>query len=423
MQRRTVLGRWLRDESGGSLPFVLIILGVGVLLLSPFLAGVSTRMLAARAAEDTLGAQYAGDSGIEYAIWRLGHDSAYAAAVNLAFPSPYPAPAEQITVNQLATSVQSTIVTPLGWSQVADAPGGVSQGGILAGTPNGLVYGFQGSGDAFWRYSSFSDSWASMATAPGDPKKRVGLAAVQSSSIFALPQLKDRSVDQFWRYSVGSNSWSKPPSVAEPPNNGDKGGSLAPDGVRYIYALLDAKSDNFYRYDSSTDQWSQLPDFTDPSDPSARAGDGMSLVYAGGSLYFLLGGNSDNFYRYSSGSWSSLSPAPGNVSDGGSLVYTGGDRLFALGGGGSDFWSYSLSGHDWQTLSATPFSVGSGGSLAYAGGDYLYAVQGGGSSGFWRYLVSDPIYDISATGGGSSTQVRARIGGSGSATVIWWLIQ
>ena len=51
MPNRLRLSHLVSDETGGSLAPVLIALAVGVLLLSPFLAHVSTRMLAARGAE------------------------------------------------------------------------------------------------------------------------------------------------------------------------------------------------------------------------------------------------------------------------------------------------------------------------------------------------------------------------------------
>jgi len=416
MPKRLSLSRLISNEAGGSLAPVLIALAVGVLLLSPFLAHVSTRMLAARGAEGSLDAQYAGDSGIEYAIWRLSHDATYAANVNLAYPGPYPAPAERIMVNQVTTGVQSTVITPPGWSRAADAPAGVGQGGALAGTSNGLVYGLQGSGGTFWRYSTGTDSWLARANAPGDPKKRDGMTVATTSSVYVLPQAKD----EFWRYNVSSDSWSSPPTVAEPPKNGDKGGVLAYDNHRYIFGLFDANKDNFFTYDTWNNIWEQRADFAD------KLGDGMSLAFAAGYVYAFQGGNGDGFYRYNptSDSWTTRAAAPGAVSRGGSLVYTGGNYLYAFAGGGTEFWRYSLSGGTWTTPSPSPtFSVGSGGSLAYAGGDYLYAFEGGGSPNFWMYLVSSPIYDITSTAGGMTTRVRVRIGGPGNATVIWWVIQ
>ncbi len=416
MPKRLSLSLLVSDQAGGSLAPVLIALAVGVLLLSPFLANVSTRMLAGRGAESEMARLYAGDSGIEYAIWRLGNDAAYASNVINAYPNPYPATPEQITVNETATGIQTTVVTRPGWSRAADAPAGVGQGGGLAGTSGGLVYGLQGSGGTFWRYSTASDAWVARTDAPGDPKKRDGMTAVSSTSVYVLPEAKD----QFWRFNVASNTWSSPPTVASPPKNGDKGGSLAYDSNRYIYGLFDANSDNFWRYDTWNNTWGQRADFPD------MLGDGMGLVYAGGYFYALQGGNRGGFFRYnvSSDTWTTLTSAPGNVSQGGSLVYGGGSFLYAFQGGSSAFWRYSLSGGTWTTPSPSPpFSVGSGGSLAYAGGDYLYAFEGGGSPNFWMYLVSSPIYDITSTAGGMTTRVRVRIGGPGNATVIWWVIQ
>ena len=66
-----MLKRTISDESGRALILVLIILCLGALLIPTFLSHSSTNLFAARVTEEGLKEQYAADSGIEYALWRL----------------------------------------------------------------------------------------------------------------------------------------------------------------------------------------------------------------------------------------------------------------------------------------------------------------------------------------------------------------
>ncbi len=65
MQRENI---WQR---GTSLPLALVVLAVGVLLVSPFLAYLATSYRSTLAVEKTLHKEYASDAGIEYAMWKL----------------------------------------------------------------------------------------------------------------------------------------------------------------------------------------------------------------------------------------------------------------------------------------------------------------------------------------------------------------
>lgn len=62
-------GFWQR---GTSLPLALVVLAVGVLLISPFLAYLATSYRSTLAVEETLYREYANDAGVEYAMWKLG---------------------------------------------------------------------------------------------------------------------------------------------------------------------------------------------------------------------------------------------------------------------------------------------------------------------------------------------------------------
>ena len=59
------------DEKGQVLALALIALGVGALLLTPFLNSLSTNVLASRKYKASIVEQYAADAGIEDAIWNV----------------------------------------------------------------------------------------------------------------------------------------------------------------------------------------------------------------------------------------------------------------------------------------------------------------------------------------------------------------
>jgi len=64
----------LSAQEGQSLPLALIVLAIGALLIPPFLAYISTNLLASRVTEEGMKEQYAADAGVEYALWKLIND-------------------------------------------------------------------------------------------------------------------------------------------------------------------------------------------------------------------------------------------------------------------------------------------------------------------------------------------------------------
>ena len=66
-----MLKRIILEERGRVLPWTLVVLGIGSLLIPPLLAHVTTSLLACRTVEDGIKEQYAADSGVEYALWQL----------------------------------------------------------------------------------------------------------------------------------------------------------------------------------------------------------------------------------------------------------------------------------------------------------------------------------------------------------------
>lgn len=409
-------GVGLRDESGGSLPAVLIALAVGVVLLSPFLAHVSSRMLAIRDVESSLGSQYASDSGVEFGIWNVLHNSVFKASVDAA-------PLTPITLNP-AVSVNGTSVTTTvelatcpSWSpssrtcSIASPPFSVGAGGTLAYDPdNGRIYALGGDkGTDFAYYSLANDVWVSQPSTPGTVGDG-GALVYANGALYALQGNKDKG---FWAFNGAS--WS---ALASAPDKVGAGGSLAYDpSHNRLYAFRGDKNSDFWYYDISGHSWNSLASAPD------KVGEGGSLAYVAGKVYAFRGDKTPDFWVYSGG-WSTLQSAPSPVGAGGALAFNLGNYLMALAGDKStDFWAYDLANDSWSGLGSTPDKVGAGGALSYPGGDYFYALGGDKSSHFWRYLKVPPKYDIVSTDGSLTTSVEIQLTGGTSVSVVYWTLQ
>lgn len=106
MHSRTIT-KWLRSEEGRSLPFALVTVAVGALLVGPFLAHVSTSLLGSRAMQEGMNKQYSADAGVEFGIWKLVNDSDFRAEVDATPGTPVAIP--DILVNQVTTSITVTL--------------------------------------------------------------------------------------------------------------------------------------------------------------------------------------------------------------------------------------------------------------------------------------------------------------------------
>ena len=60
-----------------------------------------------------------------------------------------------------------------------------------------------------------------------------------------------------------------------------------------------------------------------------------------------------------------------------------------------------------------------GGALAYDGGSEIYALRGNTQDDFWRFTIEPPEFDLTATAGAFTIDVRIRIAGS-TVTVLQW---
>ena len=61
----------MKSEKGQAMPLAILALMIGMLVITPFLGHASANFIGSRTYEQSLTETYAGDSGVEYAIWSL----------------------------------------------------------------------------------------------------------------------------------------------------------------------------------------------------------------------------------------------------------------------------------------------------------------------------------------------------------------
>jgi len=419
MPKRVSLSRFVSDEAGGSLAPVLIALAVGVLLLSPFLANVSTRMLAARSAEHSLRALYAADSGVEYGLWKLnqpssGIGSCLGSSTNLAdFPGKNPP-----GVNGVPTDVVLQVI--LGsWNSLSPTPQNVDTGGASVYVSAGTIFVQRGAGSTdFWAYDTAGGNWTSLATPAGnsvdEPAGAMTLAG--NGQIYALFK-KANGGDRLLSYDPASDSWSNSPK--KPPDNYGPGASVTTDGGDSLFVFRGGSTTDFWSYSVTGNSWSTLNSAPGGVDAGGYlASDGSNTIYA------FRGGGHTAFWRYdiAGDSWSTLSSAPAGVGAGASLVYDGGDCIYALQGNGSkSIWAYTISAGSWSSLSTyqLPSGVGAGGSMVRSPNGTLYVMRGGGTKDSWATKVA---YQLDAYQNSVSKLTTRIVNLSGSLQIASWIL-
>jgi hypothetical protein len=400
-------------EEGGTLPATLWALGIGGLLVVPFLAYVSSSMLAGRQAQDDVREQYAANAGVEFGIWKLINDTAFRDQVDAAAGSPVDVD-PPVTANQITTNTNAILLgySSPGWVAVADAPGSIASGGDLTWDGGSYLYAVQGGGqDGHWRYSLADDSWDSMPDVPGDVDTGGAYVYGDSDHIYLLRGGHHQGLR---RYDAGSADWDR---MNSPEQDRGDGSDLEYDGGGRLYSLRGGDTADFERYSIHDDDWRDLQ--AAPANVSA----GGALAYDGsGSIYALRCSGTPMLWRYgiSSNSWSSLTDAPANFGSGCDLAFDGVDTLYALQGDDKDgFFSYSISDDSWDELTSVPAGVGDGGSLVYVDDVGLFATNGGHTSSMWLYPLDTPLYQVTSQAGSYTISARLTLEGSGVTIESW----
>ena len=387
----TILQRQIRIgfEAGQSLPAALIALAVGSLLLTPFLAFVSSRSLGTGTAQETFNELYAADAGVEFGIWSLLNNPAFLSQVDLTAGTAQPLTFLPGSVNGFTPTITVTALPIGNWIPRPSAPTKVDKGGSLAYGGGDLVYALGGDkkNSTLSSYSIGGDVWTSTVSTPAEVQEGGSLVFGDSNFLYALLGKKGKINTTFWRYNTTSG-WTE---MAHPEEDIGKGGSLVYNGVNDIYALGNKK---ILRYDISSDSWSNQADIP------GKVADGAALVFTGGNTFYAFLGNSTAFWRYNTSSgWTEMASTPSKVTKGSSLAYFSGNYLYALQGNSTGFLRYNIAMNSWTFLTETPLAVGNGGSLLFTHSEGGFALRGGNETDFWEFEVTPPRYDISVQAG------------------------
>ena len=105
------------------------------------------------------------------------------------------------------------------WSQLANTPGNVNQGGALV-FQGGLLYAFQGNTTAFWRYDIAGNSWTTRAVALAKVTWG-GSLTTDGTTIWGL---RGGGTTAFWSYNPTTNVWT---ARANTLANAKEGGAVA----------------------------------------------------------------------------------------------------------------------------------------------------------------------------------------------------
>ena len=101
----------MNGEKGQALPLVLLALGIGTLVIAPFLGHASSNLIGSRIYGQAITEQYSCDTGVEHAIWSLTNGDLAAQ-----LPSAGDSTSYQLseTVNGVSPSI--TVTTKVAWN-------------------------------------------------------------------------------------------------------------------------------------------------------------------------------------------------------------------------------------------------------------------------------------------------------------------
>jgi hypothetical protein len=219
-----------------------------------------------------------------------------------------------------------------GWTQLADVPAGaknVKEGTGAVAVQLGdttYIYFLKGSGtQEFYRYSTLSNTWQPMATAPaglsGKPFKNGSCLATDGTTIWALKG----SYNEFFAYDIAFNTWTTKTSLPLIGSSGRKKKVKDGAGIAYLNG-----------------NWGLSHGFR-----PTKSGTVPEFARSAGCLYALKGGNTQEFWKYVADSdrWIQKEDMPlggGKRVKGGGALVTGGSVLFALKGNNTfEFWQYT----------------------------------------------------------------------------------
>lgn len=294
-------------------------------------------------------------------------------------------------VDSDGVTASATGYVPLMWNQttavhfqagtVSGTDSTSNPGNVVLGTngPSSAVYAaVGGTSQSFYRYSTNTNSWSSMASLPGRMGNGASMVFDQSRYIYTIQGTAGRNL---YRYDLSINAWS---DIGDTPAAVGAGGNLAWDG-QSVYVLQGSTGSAIWKFDPATGGWTTL------TATPQRVGTGASLLFENGALYVTRGGNSATVWKYAlTGQWTTLANSRGNIGAGADMVGGVGDLIYCSYGGSNQRLTerYDPATNAWTTRLQQPSGVGAGGGLAYDGSTSIYSMSGNGQNRFYLYSMT-----------------------------------
>jgi hypothetical protein len=332
------------------------------------------------------------------------------------------------------------------WATYAESPDGHNYRGTNSMTYcsyNNKVYKLRTEvTDTVYEYYPATDVWGSISPV-GTGGEAGKTYTCDHSSVIHYPGsgkylycLTGSNKQQLLHYNMDTESWNE--RVKPPTTISNYGGSMASVGNNYVYIFDTTQNDYLYRFHKDENAY-DIPAYL----PVSLDEGGVICGYKG-NIYYLCG-DSGQFYRFNIGTslWGGLNAAPSTMPnedpcmkaveyEGSVDIYTTGGRsrsewlkysvaedvwseleqplyswgwgngfqqvgdyIYCMRGSSSMFWRYNIKTEEWGDLADVPAYVGRGAAITYPGkGDYLYALVGNRSPYFYRYSISNNVWNV-----------------------------
>ena len=208
----------INGEKGQALPLVIIAVVLGALVIPPFLGYTGSSIMGSKTYGDSLRSQYASDSGVEHAIWRLTDGGLMSSLPNAGSMVSY-------SLAEVLNGLTTNVTVCNAWQTIATD--NFNSGGWTGGTG--------------W-LDNWTHSGESAVTNSGTPFEGGYHLRLRSSD-----GLVSRSVDLSHQIDIHLRFWAKVDSF----ETWDTATcQVSSDGINWdtVYTWTDALSDNIYKY-------------------------------------------------------------------------------------------------------------------------------------------------------------------------------
>ncbi len=218
------------------------------------------------------------------------------------------------------------------WATLVSAANFQRSGGLIRSTPDDYIYWLTGNGSrSLWRYSIGANSWTQLADAPA----ALYNGGTRSGSDNYIYVSQGALNGGFYRYNITTGVW-------DTRNNetAGEGEILVRNALNDEIYSLPANNNIFKKYIVSTNTWTPLtvlPVNITVTTDAHIIGDQMIRNGADNDIYVLVGNYSQAFYKYSisGNSWTAMNSAPSGINPGSSISRNGSDNDIYVGHGGN----------------------------------------------------------------------------------------